>query len=129
MTARDPERFKHVVDDVTVGPGKLTARRIHLRADVLRRRWVAVYDHVAMKKDLPADCQPMFLQKAVTRGWIQAPWEEALEQTLHWLWTKHGLLLGQARPPSAAVNDGNRAAIAAFIEIAGECPKLKRRRV
>ena len=90
--------------------------RIVLRPDVARHCWVAGYDHHAMRKGLPADCQPMLLRTRIYRHWNLSSWEAALELALCWLWTKHELLTGEARPPSAAVNEGNRPALAAGIQ-------------
>ena len=77
-----------------------------------------MYDHEAMGVELPAelDFPTVCEQKTVRRAWSHNGWEAALETVLQWLWNKHDLLAGVARPPSAAVNEGNRPALAAYCE-------------
>ena len=97
-----------------LGPGNPTMPYLKLTADLRVRSWVGTYDHEAMGLELPANT--MWEQRRIRHKWCRNGWEAALERVLQWMWAKHSSLTGLTRPPSAAVNKGNRPALAAYCE-------------
>lgn len=79
-------------------------------------QWLACYDHRAIRLELPAGVDISYEQKTFARKWDHANWESSLQKVLQWAWTKHELMQGEPRPPTAYITDDIRAAVGQWMQ-------------